>query len=90
MRCSSTRSAAISACSNWLLPQMCNAGPSDAFSRRTSSMPLMRCDGLVDDLAQGVVYESHCPAALGVHCDLGDRDDLSHGRTSALTRESRR
>jgi hypothetical protein len=37
MRYSSTSSAAISVCSNSLLPQMCNAGPSDAFSRRTSS-----------------------------------------------------
>src|SRR4029077_11690483 len=40
MRYWSTSSAAISVCSNSLLPQMCNAGPSDAFSRRTSSTDL--------------------------------------------------
>src|SRR5581483_5270618 len=46
MRYSSTRSAAISVCSNWLLPQICNADPSDALSWRTSSTtsPLIGCD----------------------------------------------
>jgi hypothetical protein len=36
----------ISVWSNSLLPQICNAGPSDAFSRRTSSTtsPPMRCE----------------------------------------------
>src|SRR5262249_45573028 len=44
--CSSTNSAAISVCSNSLLPQICNAGPSDALSWRTSSTtsPSIRCD----------------------------------------------
>ena len=35
MRYSSTRSAAISVCSNLPLPQICNSGPCDAFSRQT-------------------------------------------------------
>jgi hypothetical protein len=46
MRNSSTSLAAISVCSNSLLPQTCNAGPSDAFSWRTSSTTSLsiRCD----------------------------------------------
>src|ERR1043166_9312445 len=46
MRFSSTRSAAISVCSNSLLPQICNSGPSDVLSWRTSSTtsPSIRCD----------------------------------------------
>src|SRR5262249_26539149 len=44
MRCSSMSSAAISACSSSLLPQMCSAGPSEALSWRTPSIPPTRCD----------------------------------------------
>jgi hypothetical protein len=46
MRYSSTSSAAIRVCSNVLLPQTCNTGPSDAFSRRTSLTisPPIRCE----------------------------------------------
>src|SRR5262245_26052384 len=46
MRYSSTSSAAISVCSNPLLPQTCNAGPSDALSWRSSATtsPSIRCD----------------------------------------------
>lgn len=45
-RYSSTRPAAISACSTTLLPQTCNSGPFDFFSRRTAATtsPPRRCD----------------------------------------------